>query len=139
MKSFLHTSTFHLMNIYTIHACTSSSQFCRSHCFTYNGEIELQSWRYRVTDGKMCVFCHIPCFLSLIPWFGFVTGPGVYRDAVETGLAVCFGSTSFSIPPGSFCSNFLTLLIAPQGGLYPWIIIHPCSTAPGAPKSVPAA
>lgn len=98
-----------------------------------NVRIKLQSWGHCVSNGKTCVcvfFLYSPYFLSPIPRFDRVTGPGVYRAGVETGLAEYSGYTPFSIPPGGLCYPFPMLLIAPQGGLYPWIAIHPCSAAP---------
>lgn len=38
-------------------------------------------------------------------------------------------------PPGGLCYPSPMPPIAPQAGLYPWIVIHPCSTAPGSPKA----
>lgn len=62
-------------------------------------------------------FLYSPDFLSLIPWFDGVTGPGVYSTGVKTGLADCAGSTPYSIPPGGYCSPSPMLLISPRGGL----------------------
>lgn len=87
-------------------------------------------------EEKMCGgFLYSPYFLSLIPWFDGVTGPGIYSAGVKTGLADCSGSTPFSIPPGGHCSPSPLLLIAPRGGLYPWIVIHLCFTALGCLKA----
>lgn len=97
--------------------------------------MKLQSWGHCDSNGEYVCFLYSPYLVSLIPCFDRVTGPGVYRAGVETGLANCSGYAPFSIPPGSLCYPSPTLLIAPQGGLYPWIVTHPCSTALGSPKA----
>lgn len=72
-------------------------------------------------------------------WCDHVSGPRVCRAGVETGLADCSGSIPFPIPPGGLCYPSPMSLIAPQGRLYPWIVIHSCTTALSSPKAGRAA